>query len=182
MKFTAIIFFPFLILTCGIIEFLFPVQFPQRYMDRDVEPKELVGTWQVTSDSQSRIDIYLQQQDEFWPISPAPWNSIILNDNGSCKIELESSWAVDNEVLNEADALPTCTWKIDRLLGYDEQGSSNYVTGLFVRFEHYNEQEDRYYVYYSESFIAEEDNKLVIWNFIGNPSQIRYQNFERTNR
>ena len=98
MKLIATILFPFLILTCGIVEFLFPINYPQRYIERDVNLNELIGTWTITAESESRIMSYLQQQDGFWPITPAPWKSITLNDDSSCKADIKTLWAINNEV------------------------------------------------------------------------------------
>ena len=166
-------------MACGIADALFPVEYPQRYIEREVNNSELVGTWQMTANSESKIEAYLQHQDDFWSVSPAPWKSITLNQNGSCEIKLEISWASDNEVLKQKDASSTCTWKVDKILGYDEQGSSKYVPGLIVYFEYYNKQESKYYVYHSESYIATENKALVIWDFIGDPDYLRYQDFHK---
>jgi len=165
--------------TCGIIDALFHVSYPQRYIEREVDNGELIGTWQITADSRSRIEAYLLHPDDFWPVSPAPWTSITLNQDGTCKIDLEISWANDDATLREADALPTCTWKIHKVGGYDKQGSLKYVQGIFINFEHYNKQEQLYNVYMSEAYIVEANNELIIWNFIGSPSYARYQDFKK---
>ena len=167
---------------CGIIEFLFPVEYPQRYMNRDIEEDEIIGMWKITDASESLIETYLQQQDNFWSVSPAPWKAITLYQDGSCEVDLVILWALDNEVLKEDDALATCTWKIDQVSAYDEIGQSKYVPGLFFRFEHYNSQEDTYSIYYSESYVAEENGQLIMWNFIGDPIYLRYQDFHKTDQ
>ena len=181
MKFISIFLLPFLFMTCGIVEFLFPVNYPQRYIQREVNKSELIGTWEITADSQARIESYLQHPDKFLPVSPSPWKSITLNNDGSCKVNLEISWTLNNDVLGEADALLICTWKIDKILGYDEQGSFKDVLGLVINFEYYNKQEDKYYVYDSHSYIDEENNQLVIWDFIADPANLQYQDFHKTN-
>jgi hypothetical protein len=184
VKFISSLLFSFLVLGCGIIEMLFPIDnFPQRYIEREVDKTELVGTWKITPDSEPRIKTYFEQiqnGDLDWGPVRAPWKTITLNNDGTCKIEFEASWDIENKVLTEPDAGSTCTWKVEKISGYDKELSSKYVPGLFVRFEHFNEQEDQYYVYYSESYIAEENNELVLWNFIGDPIQVEYQDFKKT--
>ncbi len=165
---------------------LFPIDyFPQRYIEREVDKTELVGTWKITPDSESRIKTFfekIQNGDLDWEPITAPWKTITLNEDGTCQIEFEVSWDIENKVLPEPDAGPTCTWKIKKITGYDKEFSSKYVPGLFVRLEHFNEQEDRYYVYYSECYIVEENNELVLWDFIGDPEQVEFQDFKKTNQ
>ena len=169
----------FLLLGCGILEMLFPIEWQQRYIDRKVESSELLGTWVLTSDSETRIKAYLEQNDFSWGYIDAPWKTITLRRDSSCQVELELSWDPENSVLTESDALPTCTWKVDNILGHDTDGSFKDVQGLFVRFEHYEQQTDSYLVYYSESYIVEENNELILWNFIGDPTYFDYQDFKR---
>jgi hypothetical protein len=166
---------------CGILELLFPINYPQRYIEREVNNTELVGTWKITPDSETRMIDYFQQKDSKLYLE-APWKSISLNKDGSCKVDLEVSWSLNNEVLEEADALSTCTWKTDKILGYKEHGSFNHVSGLTVSFEHFNKQENNYHIYYSEFYIVEENKKLVLWNFIGDPAHLSYQDFMRVNQ
>jgi hypothetical protein len=168
-------------MTCGLGDLLSPINYPPRYIEREVSRDELVGTWEVTSESESRINAYFQKQKETSALA-APWKSISLNSNGSCEVDLEISWSLNNDVLKELDALPTCTWKIDTTLGYDENGMFKDVPSLLVRFEHFNVEADLYHVYYSESFIVEENNELILWNFIGGSSFLRYQDFKKINK
>ena len=55
------------------------------------------------------------------------------------------------------------------------------VPGVFVRFEYYDEAADIYHVDYSEAYIVDEENGLILWNFIGDSlSAFLYQDFQRT--
>ncbi len=182
MKHIHIFLLPFLFMACGIADALFPIEYPQRYIEREVNSSELVGTWNITADSETRIESYLQHPDDFWPASPAPWKSVTLNQDGSCEIQFETSWADDNDALKQLDAPSTCAWKVRKIAGYDKQGSSKYVPGLTVYFGRYNKKEDQYYGNDSESYIVIEDNKLVLWNFIGDPEYLRYQDFHKINQ
>jgi hypothetical protein len=171
---------------CGIIEMLFPIDnFPQRYIEREVDEIELVGTWKITPDSEPRIKAYFEQiqnGDLYWGPIRVPWKTITLSKDGICQIEFEVSWDNENKVLTQPDAGSTCTWKIEKISGYDKKLSPKQVLGLFVRLEHFNEQEGHYYVYYSECYIVEENNELILWSFIGDPTQVEYQDFKKTNQ
>jgi len=85
-------------------------------------------------------------------------------------------------VLQEADARTTCTWKIDSIMGYDEDGDFLDVPGVFIRFEHYDKSADAYNVYSSELYVVEEDNDLVLWNFIGDPLVFSFQDFKKVSK
>ncbi len=168
-------------MTCGIVEFLFPIEYPQRYIEREVNQTELLGTWEITPDSETRVNNYFQQKDvKHWALK-TPWKSISLYEDGTCEVDLVISWSLNDDMLQEPDTLPTCTWKIDTILGYNVSGSFKDVPGVFVRFEHYNKTADSYVVYYSESYIVEENSELVLWNFIGDNSYFSYQDFKKTN-
>jgi len=182
MKVVSALLITCLIMGCGILEMLFPIDnFPQRYIERDVGENELVGIWNLTSDSELRMNAYFREnQNEDLSWEQAPWKTITLNEDGTCKISFEISWGIDNKVLTEPDAHSNCTWEIDKISGYGEDLSSKYVPGLFLRFEHYNKEEDMYYVYYSEPYLAEENNELVLWYFIGDPLERQYQDFKKT--
>lgn len=108
MKFTATVLLFFSVLTCGIVEFLFPIEYPQRYIERKVSESELVGTWEITPDSETRVNNYFQQKDvELWAL-PIPWKSISLYKDGTCEVDLELSWSLNNEALKEPDTLVAC--------------------------------------------------------------------------
>lgn len=181
MKFIPSFLLLFLVLGCGIIEFLFPIEnFPQRYIEREVDNIELVGTWNITPDSEPRIAAYFDEIKDsglYWGPVKAPWKTMTLNQDGTCQIDFEASWDIENKVLTESDGLSSCTWEIKKISGYDKEFSSKHVPGLVMRFEHFNEQEDLYHIYDSESYIVEENNKLVLWYFIGDPTHLQYQNF-----
>ena len=181
MKFTLALLAPFLLMTCGIIEVLFPLDYPQRYIEREVNQAELVGTWEITPDSEIRVNDYLQQKDvKLWALK-TPWKSISLHQDGTCEVDLELSWSLNDKVLGETDALATCTWQIDSILGYDKGGSFRHVPGLSVSFKHYNKEADMYNIYFSESYIVEENGELILWNFIGD-SVSSFQDFKKVSK
>ncbi len=182
-KYPLILMTPLIFASCGILELLFPVEFPQRYIDRDIQQSELVGTWNITPDSEARADDYFQQTDIERRELNAPWKSINFQEDGVCEVEIVENWAVNNTVLQEGDARATCTWNIDSILGYDEGGSIIDVPGVFIRFEHYNKSTDAYNVYYSELYVVDEDKELVLWNFIGDPiPTFLFQDFKKTSK
>jgi len=181
-KFPLILVTPLIIASCGILELLFPIEFPQRYIHRNVQQAELIGTWNITSDSEARTDDYFQQIDIERRELNAPWKSINFQEDGVCEVEIVENWAVNNTVLQEADARTTCTWKIDSIMGYDEDGDFLDVPGVFIRFEHYDKSADAYNVYSSELYVVEEDNDLVLWNFIGDPLVFSFQDFKKVSK
>ncbi len=176
---TTFCFLTVLMISCGICDILLPVTIPQRYVERRVQDDELIGLWKLTSDSEARIDTYIRG-DSSRSIGQ-PWKTMSINDDGTCQVQIESGWMRDNEnILNETDALSSCTWRSKEVLGYNEGGAFRYVPGLSFRFEHFNSQNEIYEIYSTELFIAEENNELIVWEYIEGPFEIiKYQDFKK---
>ncbi len=167
-----------IVLSCGFCEFVF-TNIPQRYIEREVEDVELVGLWTLTQDSEARIIAYIDH-DESRSIG-TPWKTISVNPDGTCQVKPEMLWITKREsILNNSDIFASCTWKSKEVLGSSEDGTSKKVPGVFLRFERFNNQTEMYEVYYTDLFISEENNELILWSYIGNPANVKYQDFKKT--
>ncbi len=167
-----------LTMSCGILEFAF-TDIPQRYIEREVKDVELVGSWKLTSDSEARIGSYVNR-DSSWSVG-APWKTILFNSDGTCQVKLETPWTSNHQsVLNETDALASCTWRLKEILGHREDGTFRDVLGISMRFEHFDSQANMYKVLHSKLFIAEENNELILWDYIGDLANVNYQDFKKT--
>jgi len=165
MKLISLFLFLLLLFTCGIGDALGGIDIPQRYIERQVNHTELVGTWNLTTDSENNIQSYDLSSDI--PHHPNPWKSITLNDDGTCHVDFESSWNTWGDDLGKPSTLAACTWKLDTLTGYDKDLSPKAVPGVSVRFEYFVASTNSYEVYDFDSYIAEENNQLILWNFVG---------------
>lgn len=179
MRLRLFIILPIAFLGCGIIEMLFPAEFPQRYIEREVDRAELIGTWEITTESEAIINDHIGQ-DQTWETIDSPWKTISLNEDGSCQIDFEITWDPDNNVLTDPASLSTCAWKMDTALGYDENGYFKDVPGIVVSFNRYDETLDKYFIDYSKNYIAEENGELVLWDFIGE-TPFYTQDFKKSN-
>ena len=177
MKIAVAILAIFMFLGCGIVEFMFPNEYPQRYIQRKVDVSELVGRWEIEPVSETGIIDYIKENDLSSGQINSPWRSITLKKDGSCSVDLEISWDPNNEVLTAPGSLSTCTWKIDRILGYTEDGSFQDVPGLVVSFKHFNELDNFWHLYFSENYIVEENGELVLWSFV---TGYLYQDFVKS--
>lgn len=157
MKYVMAILAPLIILSCGIIDLFFPQEYPQRYIEREVNILELVGTWETTPDSEKRIDDYFKSPYQSpWGLY-SPWKRIILYDDHTCEFEVEFSWTSYDKNYRSFGTPSPCTWKIDTISGYSVEGDYIDVTG--VRLGLYFTVSDLYFV--------EENGELILWNFIG---------------
>jgi len=168
MKF--IFAFSILIITfscCGLLEATLPLEWPQRYIEREVESDELVGVWELTSNSEREIKNYYSQRNEAVELS-SPWKTIVLNQDGSCSVEFVLDWN-SWEILEYASTLETCTWKKEQLLGYNERGLSMDVLGVRFGFEYHDPITGANRGIVPQLYIYEDDGELILWDFYGVP-------------
>ena len=165
MKLISLFLFSFLLFTCGIGDALGGIDIPQRYIERQVNQTELVGTWNITTDSENNIQAYYLSSNP--PHHPNPWKSITLNNDGTCHVDFEPSWNTQSNDLSKPDTLASCTWKLDSITGYDKDLSPKDVPAVSISFEYFVASTNSYEVYDFDSYIAEENQQLVLWNFVG---------------
>jgi hypothetical protein len=182
MKLISLFLFSLLLFLCGIGDAIGPGNnISQRYIQRQVNHNELVGTWSLTTGADI-IQTYASVPDS--PAYPTPWKSIILNDNGTCHVDFESSWYKQGSDLGKPDALATCTWKLDTVTGPDKDLSYIEVPGIDIYFDYLPQNTSVYEAYMFEYFIAEENNQLVLWNFIGDivNGPFSFQDFKKVSK
>lgn len=159
---------------CGICSAL--SDFPERYIEREVQMAELVGTWELTPASESRIDSFRKEHPS-WGIQ-APWRTILLYDDGTCQVKPENMWVPDEEQVPSytlANGMLEGTWKLADVWGITTEGGHKDVPGVVLHFE-YPEN----HTHASTLHIAEENNELILWTYVGDPDKVRYQDFTRT--
>lgn len=152
---------------CGILSAIFGL--PKRYIERDVKAEELVGTWNVTPDSESDVNDFVKRFPD-WGAS-APWKTMVINSDGTCIVEVQIAWLSHISDLSHAGAnnrLP-CLWRLTR----DSSLDGDKVPVIKLDFEYPNDYEMGDYSLY----IFEENGELIIWGFIGDPDNFRPQDF-----
>lgn len=155
---------------------------PQRYIDRDVKAKEMIGTWEITSESETNVDKFINESKWWISDPPTPWKAITLNGDKTCNIKFETKWLpneddyptsvprplISNNIL--VNDMVSCTWKISTKMRV-----SKAVPAIHFDFEYPNN------TYSMDSlYIYEEDGKLILWDFIGNPDYFIFQDFVKT--
>jgi hypothetical protein len=164
---------------CGITSLIFGL--PERYIQRDLTSDELIGTWTVTPRSEAAVNEFVRQSPS-WGMS-APWKTITLNKDSSCTGKFEITW------LKDVNAMPTdfprprysndfiannmisCSWNLTK----DTNLSGKLSPIVELDFEYPHNYSMRYSLY-----IYEENEKLILWDFIGDPDDFRPQDFVKT--
>jgi hypothetical protein len=152
---------------CGIMSLIFDL--PERYIQRDVKPEEIIGTWSVTAESESDINDFAKTFPD-WGVS-IPWKTIAIDADGTCTVQLEISWlGTENTLPSDvlSNNMVSCTWNLTE--GDNMSGNTSPV--IEFDFEYPDNYSMRYYLY-----IFEENEKLILWNFIGDPDDFRPQDF-----
>lgn len=165
MKFISPIASLYIVLGCGILSAIFGL--PERYIERDVKPEEMVGTWSITSDSETDVNDFVREFPD-WGAS-APWKTFTLNSDGSCKLEFEDDWlgkSYSNDVIS--NSITSCSWN----LAMEENLSGKTSPVLKLEIEYPN----NHYMMYS-LYIFEENSELTLWDFIGDPDDFYPQDF-----
>ncbi|MBK9926162.1 MAG: hypothetical protein IPP66_12825 [Anaerolineales bacterium] len=174
--------FIFIFLGCGILSLLFDV--PNRYITREVQTQELAGEWRIKQESEERLQKF---RDTFpdWP-DLAPWKTIRLNNDGTCQVKLEIQWLpnykdsppeishseIPNDVLT--NNILACSWEISTTNGITSEGNKD-VPSVKISIEYPNNYSRTYNLY-----IYEENEDLILWNFIGDPDDFVPQDFVKT--
>jgi len=162
---------------CGIVELGFP-DVPKRQFDRQVDKTEIIGAWELTPASETQLNA-LTEQESSWGID-SPWKSITLSSNGSCRVELEPSWlSAHSDILKLADTMESCMWDLEYVSGVYENNGVRNTPGIVLKFSHYNQAADIYELYPSELRFFNRNGKLVLWDYIGNPNDAKYQDYEK---
>ena len=164
MKFISTLTSLSIIFGCGILSLIFGL--PERYIERNVKTEEMVGTWSITPDSESEVNDFLQRYPS-WGAS-APWEAFTLNGDGTCNLKLKTDWLGDSySDLNE-DSVISCSWD----LATEKNLSDKWTPVLELDLEYSNNYGALYSLY-----IYEENGKLIIWDFIGDPDDFHPQDF-----
>jgi hypothetical protein len=167
MKFIAAVASLSIFFACGIMSVIFGM--PERYIERDVTPEEMVGVWTVTSDSEADVKEFMERFPGW--VAFTPWKTITLNADGTCSVESDLNW-MDEE--HTSETLPyriiSCSWQ----LGKQENLNGKQSPILEWDLEYSNNQGSMRSLY-----LYEENGKLILWNFIGDPDDFRVQDFVR---
>lgn len=164
MKFFSAVASLFIVLGCGIMSVIF--ELPERHIERDVKIEELVGTWKVTPESESDVNSWVNQQPDWGIVSP--WKTFTLNGDGSCKVELQANWLGDFYADLATKSMNSCSWKLEK----EKNLSDNTSPVLKLDFEYPGN-----YTAMFSLHLFEEDGKLILWNFIGDPDDFVTQDF-----
>jgi len=142
---------------------------PDRYIKRDVKVNEMVGTWSVTPDSESDVNSWVNRYPD-WGID-APWKTFTLNDDGSCKVEIQTDWLSDFYSDLATNHMTSCSWNLAK-----KENLNNQISPVLeLNFEYPNNYTAMFSLY-----IFEENSKLIVWNFIGDPDDFLPQDFVKT--
>jgi len=155
------------ILACGIVSAGF--DFPERYAQREITQDEMPGIWRVTPESEAKVDDFTNKYPA-WGAS-APWRQLTLYTDGSCQIEFESAWLGDTQSELNSRIMESCSWS----LAQEENPSHKISSALKLRLDFANNVTTFFSLY-----IYEENDQLILWDFIGDPDDFNPQDFVRT--
>jgi hypothetical protein len=170
MKFFSAIGSLSILFGCGIMSLIFGL--PERYIERDVKADEMVGTWNVTPDSEADVNKFVGTFPDWG--ATAPWKTFTLNNDGSCIVEIKNDW-LGNFYSDLATVnMTSCSWNLAREKNLSDKISpvlelefgypDNYGTALF------------------SLYIFEENGKLITWNFIGDADDFLPQDFVKVEK
>jgi hypothetical protein len=178
MKIFASILTIFSIFGCGILSAIFGN--PDYYINRTVEPKEIIGSWKITPNSEAEI-LSFRRSIKDWGID-VPWKAIVFRDNNYCDVKLEISWLnEDNNLPTEfphniyskdelANNISSCVWEITRTENIDQKE----VPIINITLSYLDTSNQIYILY-----IHEKDSKLILWNVIGDWDDFQTEEFLR---
>jgi hypothetical protein len=157
-----------MIFGCGIMSVIFGL--PERYIEREMTPEEMVGTWNITSESETDVREFVAKFSD-WD-AYMPFTSLTLNGDGTCSGEYRANW-LDEVASTDISIIHTtsCSWDLLK----EENLSGKISPVVRLSFEYSNNSQGGGLALY----VYEENDELIIWNFIGDPDDFRTQDFVR---
>jgi hypothetical protein len=152
---------------CGILSLIFDS--PDRYIDREVRPQEMTGTWKIIPTGETEVDAWVMEEPD-WGIY-LPWKAMSLNEDGSCSVAIEPGWLRAAHADKAAGDLLSCAWKLSEIDNLDGEP----VPGLELDLKYPGNYDMLYSLY-----LYEENGELVLWNFIGDPDDFQTQDFVKS--
>jgi hypothetical protein len=156
-----------MIFGCGILSVIFGL--PERYIEREITPEEVVGTWNITSDSESDVSDFVAKFPD-WN-AYMPFTSLTLNGDGTCSGEYRANW-LDEVGSGDLSMIRTtsCSWDLVK----EENLSAKISPVIRLAFRYTNNPDPGGGL---PLYIYEESDELILWNFIGDPDDFRTQDF-----
>jgi len=149
---------------------------PDRHAKREITQSELVGNWVTTQNSlnsliQEGYSRYTKKQDHY----------LALFDDGTCKFCTYSSIPPSPTIQEEEKyyiSLTDATWKITEtstIVGH----SSEMVPAVEIEKVERKQSPEGLNInkITVRFFIAEENRRIVLWNYIGDPDYTQYMDF-----
>ena len=165
MKFFSIIASLVIVFGCGIMNVIFGL--PERYIERDVKAEEMVGIWNITPDSEFDVNEFIKKFPDWSGF--APWKTFTLNSDGSCSVELDTVWLGDSYFTDVPVVNTTsCNWNLAK-----QENLSNKISPVLELSFDYPDSNGLM----TSLYIYEENIKLILWGFIGDPDDFRPQDF-----
>ena len=167
---TVLIFATFIVVFgCGIMNLIFDL--PERYIERDVRVDEMLGAWSVTPHSEADVNNFIKNNPN--STVSAPWKAFTLNLDGSCDMKLEPGWLGGFNSDLATKSLSSCSWSLAK----EKNLSGKISPVLDLMLEYTNSYSAAFSLY-----IFEENGKLIVWDFIGDPDDFLPQDFAKVNR
>jgi hypothetical protein len=157
---------------CGILNVIFDV--PENYVHRDVQNNELVGTWKITPQSETDLKQFLHDFSGWG--SNAPWETIKLNNDGTCEVKLIPDWLskeggwdyTENVLINN---MLSCTWQQSSSLWYPED---HVAKGIQFNLKYADYSINYFYLYVNEA-----EGEMVLWTFYGDADDFNSQEYKK---
>jgi hypothetical protein len=172
MRFLAAVATLSLVLGCGIMSVIFGL--PDRYVHREVQAGEMVGTWQITAKSEDDVNQFVKEFPD-WHIM-VPLTALTLNADGNCSMNLEPGWSGGGNSDPATTSTLSCAWQLAKENVLSDTDTDDKTTTV-LRLGSIDTQ-NGYYPEYS-LYIYEENGRLILWNFIGDPDDFVPQDFAK---
>lgn len=171
-------FILFLLLLCLILTSCRRVKgFPDRYISRDVQPQEFVGVWELSTETLKFIDAEDGNNSVFLKKA----QKINLCGDGSCFIEMFSYMpplSDKTSVCPYIDQSYQCRWELTKDYTYIGHRKAEVQIIKIVATQEILEAEvPRKSSITIRLFIAEKNNDLILWDFIGDPDCYDFRDF-----
>jgi hypothetical protein len=148
---------------------------PDRTVKRNIDENELYGDWTITVQSLNFID---KQQSDYpdWKSITFPVLTFKLKTDNTVEAWLAKKYIPISIFEYPEDVIDSTVisgiWKIEKDTLYKKASDVGYGNKLNLKFDFKGNR-----IFFINLDISEQNGKLILWSYIGDPDNLYYQEF-----
>jgi hypothetical protein len=148
------------------------LELPDRSVQRKVSKNELYGSWSVSNSSVSRME-YFESENPDWDGIPFPAMLFTLQKANHITGVFNAKY-IRKEDKDDFFLLSDYKDTLTLVGQWDLEADTMFHYKIVAQFDF-----PKNHTYFYSFNLAEEDSSLVLWNYIGDPDDVKYQDYKK---